>query len=398
MITFIGFVLIACQVFFGGGDNIRSTILGFLVGFLLVSTAVEVGFMRWFRDKVAESTYFTNLPLNYLVGIIVVFMGIRMSYAKRPNFIKEAFLLLLLPIGLLYGLQEAGMQNINPDFSVSLNKGMLNLGGFIDENYLNRPEVQSYLEDVENDNALSEEEKVEKIQLLQKKIEKLEEDQAILKNLREGNELYEENLGDMKETNWCTDAKSDEPKTKSFAEAVTPNKPCVRDFAVNLAKRNPGPYSRTAQFPGPEGIKQICSIHLYLSNNWKYVSDPTAVRDDYYSTASRSLAIGMAGDCDDYSIVMASSVQAIGGITRIVGGFCRNGGHAWAEVLIGNKSEWNNAKKIIQNFNHKTISATLDEQGQYWLPLDWRLGEYTCHEKELEILYDSQDVDNLLIR
>ncbi|MDX2303869.1 MAG: hypothetical protein NW226_13770 [Microscillaceae bacterium] len=322
VLTLVGFILIAFQVFFGGGDHIRSTILGFLVGFLLVSTAVEMGFMLWFKDWVAQSGYFDNLPLNYLMGILVVFMGIRLSHSKTPNFLKEASLLLLLPASVLYGSQAAGIQNINPDFSISLNSGMANLRQFIDENYQNHPEVKDYIEEVDNNEDLNEEEKIEKIKELQLKIDKLEKDQAILKNLQEDNKLYEDNMGDMKNANWCSDAKTDEAKTQSFAEAVTPNKPCVRDFAVNLAKKSPGPYSQGGKFPGPEGIKQICSIHLYLSNNWKYISDPTSVRDDYYSTASRSLAIGMAGDCDDYSVVMASSIQAIGGTARIAGGLC----------------------------------------------------------------------------
>ena len=401
VLTLMGFILIALLVFFGGGDHLRPTIVGFLIGFLLVSTAIEMGFMLWFKNLIAQSVYFDNLPLNYFAGVAVVFMGIRMSYSQKPAFLKEAFLLLILPFGLLFGVKAMGIQNFNPDFSISLNSGISSLSKFIDENYVKRPEVVSYLEEVDQDENLSEEEKTDKIKALQKKIEKLEKDQAILKNVREGNELYEDNMGDMKNVNWCSDAKTNAEKTKSFSEAVTPNRPCVRDFAVNLAKKAPGPYSHKGNFPGVEGIKQVCSIHLYLSNNWKYVSDPTMVRDDYYSTASRSLAIGMAGDCDDYSVVMASTVQAIGGITRIVGGHCDGGGHAWAEVLIGKKNEWNKSTQIIRDFFRNTgmkITPTLDDEGQYWLPLDWRLGEYTCNEKDLVILYDSQDANNLLVR
>ena len=100
---------------------------------------------------------------------------------------------------------------------------------------------------------------------------------------------------------------------------------------------------------------------------------------------------------------MASCVEAIGGKTRIVGGDCENGHHAWAEVLIGNKSDWEATGQRIISYmklrkGHK-ISASMDEEGNFWLPLDWELGRYTCNDNpnQLRKLYPEKTNDNLQI-
>lgn len=386
VITSIAFALIALSMFFGGGDNIRATVLGFISGFLLIATSVEMNFMSWYRDWVLPIEFLQNLPLNYILGVLVVFLGMLLSY-RKPHFLIELNSLIILPLVLLVSLSS--MISLNPNFSLSLDQGFSSLSKMIDEKYRSNPKVVKYVEDVESAEDLSEKEKINKIKELQSKIMKLQKDQEILKKLQEENN--QKGRGEIENKFWCQDSKNNEEKVNEFSEAVTPNKPCVRDFAVNLAKKESGPYySRTRIIPSAIGIRQVCHIHLGLSQNWKYVSDPTVVRDDYYSRADRSLAIGLAGDCDDYSVVMASCVEAIGGKARIMGGRCDGGGHAWAEVLIGTQSEWENAVKIIRSFYHnrsQNITPSVDEEGNYWLPLDWRLGEYTCNDWGLEVLY-----------
>ena len=120
------------------------------------------------------------------------------------------------------------------------------------------------------------------------------------------------------------------------------------------------------------------------------------IRNDYYSPANRTIALGLAGDCDDFSILNASCVEAIGGITRIMGGFCTGGGHAWGEVLIGQKAEWDRAVKIIRteyNDKNKELKPNIDEDGMYWLSLDWRMGEFTCNDRasRMMTLYTSKE-------
>ncbi len=166
-------------------------------------------------------------------------------------------------------------------------------------------------------------------------------------------------------------------------QAVRPDIPMVRDFAAVLASEHPGSYYRGKTYgnpsPGSIGVKQIITIHRYISGNWKYVNDPMFVNQDYYSPAHRTLAAGLAGDCDDYAVLTAASIEAIGGKTRIMAGSCDEGGHAWPEVYIGARDAWNEAIRVIGSvYPGRTIQYLTDSSGEYWLTLDWQLGRYSC--------------------
>jgi len=81
-------------------------------------------------------------------------------------------------------------------------------------------------------------------------------------------------------------------------------------------------------------------------NGWSYARDPRGT--DFFMHANQSLKIGGkagcsgVGDCDDFAILMSALVESIGGTTRII--FAQNktmGGHAYAEVYLGNLSNQN---------------------------------------------------------
>jgi hypothetical protein len=179
-------------------------------------------------------------------------------------------------------------------------------------------------------------------------------------------------------------------RVQSFRAAVRPEMPMVRDFAVALASSFPGSYYRNDGDPygvSFEGMKQIIAIHGYISGEWKYVNDPTSIGADYYSPAHRTIAAGLAGDCDDFSILVSSAIEAVGGKTRIMGGSCSGGYHAWPEVYIGSKAAFNDAMKIIAGaYPGRTIQYTTDTAGGHWLCLDWQLGTYSCG-KSAHVLY-----------
>jgi hypothetical protein len=164
-----------------------------------------------------------------------------------------------------------------------------------------------------------------------------------------------------------------------------------------LVKEQQGAYfNRQRGLPSKAGLKQLCALHKYLASSWKYISDPTMIRNDYYSPANRTIALGLAGDCDDFSILNASCVESIGGVARIMGGFCSGGGHAWAEVLIGGEAEWNRAVAIIReqyNDRYMKLKPNIDAQGAYWLSLDWNMGTFTCNDQpsQLMTLYTSKE-------
>ncbi len=170
-------------------------------------------------------------------------------------------------------------------------------------------------------------------------------------------------------------------QVRTMAEAVNPTSPGVRDFAVKLASAVPGSYYRDrGEIPSKEGIGQILAIHDYISGQWSYINDPRYGSLDYYSPAERTIGLDLAGDCDDFSILMASCIEAIGGKARILGGTCSEGGHAWCEVFIGDEAAWNQAVSQVRRQSPGASIRHIVFQGDrdYWLSLDWKAGEYSC--------------------
>lgn len=158
-------------------------------------------------------------------------------------------------------------------------------------------------------------------------------------------------------------------KTTELTKVIDASHPITRDYAVRLASTSPGSFN----------VGQVCAIFNETYSNWKYVNDPKG--GDYFSEASRSINLGLAGDCDDFAIVMAAAIRAIGGETRVI--FAYNSkeesGHAYAEVAI--PSEWgsenNVKKKIVDYYKRKGKKLRNNdihikrEKGKLWLNLDW---------------------------
>ncbi|HPS91531.1 MAG TPA: transglutaminase-like domain-containing protein [Methanothrix sp.] len=164
----------------------------------------------------------------------------------------------------------------------------------------------------------------------------------------------------------------------SFCARVEPNNSAVRHEAVVLA----------AKYPGDRTIDQISSIYSYLKNGadskkgWSYVADTRGI--DSFMYANETLRIGEearcvgAGDCDDFAILMSALIESIGGTTRII--LARNnitGGHAYAEVYLGNLNEPNNqVDGIIEwlkgNLRTDKIYTHIDaDTKDVWLNMDW---------------------------
>ena len=401
VLTFISLSMIGAAALLGGGKNASATIVSFLIGALLISTAVEISFLTWFKDLVSNVEFLSNLKLNLLAGVFILLFGLFLSFAEKVSLIVELIVLVVLPLSFLIGSNYAGILPNNTEFNISINEGMNSLRGMIDEKYMSHDNVKQYVEDVESDENLTDEEKKAKMKDLQDKINKLETEEETLKRLKEENEKYKAVIKsqeeEIKKFGFCAGQSDSSTQVKKIGDAVVPNQPCVRDFAVSLVKEEQGPYyDRRRALPGEQGMKQICNLHYHLSTNWKYISDPTMIQNDYFSPANRTIAIGLAGDCDDFSVLNASCVEAIGGISRIMIGFCAGGCHAWAEVLIGGENEWNNAVETIRkhyNDKHKMLTPNVDQNGAYWLPLDWRMGQFSCNTqpRKMEEWYTSAE-------
>jgi transglutaminase-like putative cysteine protease len=109
----------------------------------------------------------------------------------------------------------------------------------------------------------------------------------------------------------------------NIKNAITPSHPKVRTFALRLARN----------FPGEYNVGQVCAIWYYVKKNWKYVNDPRGM--EYFAPAYESIEAGLSGDCDDFAILLASLIEAIGGSSRVILAQGSQIGHAYCEVYIG---------------------------------------------------------------
>jgi hypothetical protein len=170
-------------------------------------------------------------------------------------------------------------------------------------------------------------------------------------------QLSEHNKGILKEffksCNW-TGYKSKLVKACDFSNTQ------VRNFAVKLAGKSSGDFN----------IGQVCDIFDYCYGNWKYVNDPTST--EYVAFASETITNNFNGDCDDFAVLICSSILAIGGEARLNFAFQENSGHAFTEINLGKT----NTEKIIDYVAKRYLIFDgvwfrEDKQGNKWLNLDW---------------------------
>jgi transglutaminase-like putative cysteine protease len=154
-------------------------------------------------------------------------------------------------------------------------------------------------------------------------------------------------------------------RAAAIRDAMDSHNPATRDAAVSLIKRSHG---------GTFNLAQTCDLWDTVYKNWTYVDDPRG--EEYFSPASRTIALGFRGDCDDFAIVVAAMVESVGGSARVVTAKNSTSGHAYPEVYIGNNSgKFETAASYIRQRYHVTdvgCHITSGEDGpRYWLNLDW---------------------------
>lgn len=159
---------------------------------------------------------------------------------------------------------------------------------------------------------------------------------------------------------------SEDTQAAKVVEAMDYTNPTTRDYALSLIDKNHG---------GDYNIAQICDVWEKIYKRWTYVNDPEGF--NYYSPASRTINLGLKGDCDDFAIVMASSILAIGGTPRVILASNKDGGgHAYAEIAIASsKSNFQKIANYVCKRYHCTRIAyrtsTKNGKTEYWLNLDW---------------------------
>ncbi|MDR1792413.1 MAG: hypothetical protein LBR36_03075 [Bacteroidales bacterium] len=138
----------------------------------------------------------------------------------------------------------------------------------------------------------------------------------------------------------------------------------VRDFAVKRSLLYFDEY-----YPKYRQICRQFALIKYIKDNYKYVNDPSDF--DYFAPPTESIDL-MAGDCDDYSILMASVLRAIGANVRIVWA----PGHVYPELFCGNKTSFDKYVSAIYlcfetEIGNKQIYYRLDKNNNYWLNIDF---------------------------
>lgn len=138
----------------------------------------------------------------------------------------------------------------------------------------------------------------------------------------------------------------------------------TRKFALELAAKSPGDFN----------IGQVCEIFNYCYNKWRYVNDPSG--REYLAYASETIGNSLVGDCDDYAVLMASCMLAIGGDICISIASNSSSGHAFTEVDVAKLGSDAEICAQIRNkfpqYSNSIDDFKIRRDGNHrWLNLDW---------------------------
>lgn len=129
-------------------------------------------------------------------------------------------------------------------------------------------------------------------------------------------------------------------------------------------------------------IEQIIKMKEHVRKSWHYIYDPATDNDTWRSaesTISLKFQGKYPGDCDDYSILLASFARQIGLKSRVAAGFDGTDGHAFAEFEI--------KQSDIKNPYLRGVDYRKSD-GTYWVSLDWFIGkEHDRFTKNVKVLY-----------
>ena len=156
----------------------------------------------------------------------------------------------------------------------------------------------------------------------------------------------------------------------------------MRNYAASIAIKN---FEDKAHFSSNRRWVQYFSVFKEVFGQWKYVYDPA--NEEYYSKASETVDQlrydeYFKGDCDDYSIMMAACIKAIGGEVRLVRTTVnrddgRQIGHLYPEVKFGSTEDLETVVYLIKNIyfpeesKGKPIYYFEDKKGFIWLNFDY---------------------------
>ena len=165
-----------------------------------------------------------------------------------------------------------------------------------------------------------------------------------------------------------------------FRDAIDYTNESVRNYAASIAVMNFEKYTTNSN----RRVIQFFSVFKEIRKRWRYVYDP--IGTDYFAKASetiRQLKVDgkFKGDCDDYTILMAACIKAIGGDVKLVRTTIHTStgaiGHIYPEVLVGNLKDLENVNYLIKQVlfpaenRDEPIYYHVDEENMVWLNFDY---------------------------
>lgn len=156
------------------------------------------------------------------------------------------------------------------------------------------------------------------------------------------------------------------PRRQTIINAIEFTNKDIRAFSHAAVKKNFVKYQE-----GQNKLYIQCiAVWKAINDQWVYIKDPTD--REYIAKASESVVL-LSGDCDDYSVLMASCLKSIGGKVRLV----RTPTHIYPELRFESKADLDNVIYLIRNklFRKKARNQTIhfhtDKNGIFWLNMDY---------------------------
>ena len=188
---------------------------------------------------------------------------------------------------------------------------------------------------------------------------------------------------DVKNVDIITNVKATKPHAsfqQRLLNKVDYKDTMVRNFAVEKSLLYFDDYYTKYNY-----ICREFSLIKYIKNNFKYVRDPKGF--DYFATPQETIR-HMGGDCDDHTILMGSTIKAIGGNVR----FILTTGHIYPELYCGNAKNFDKYVSAIRNLFYdesydKTIYYRIenDEYRLYNYNTDKYPGSFYYSDTEISI-------------
>ena len=388
----------ACELLaglLGSGTHALPIFAGLVGGLFFFGGAFDLPFLGFLRSSVGRLPGFAQPGPPLGAGLAAILLGNILGAVRRGRSGKKSLFVLAAAAAVFVALAVLNPFPEAEGAPLSVDGALKAIASELGREYKS-PEVEAAVRKVLEDSKTTEAEKDSRIAELADRLRRSEEDAGALRKAAEdGKSLakeLEESRKALEELKGLLDKEEPLLPGRDYARAVQPRDPVVRDYAVRLASGSPGAYDEPqgSRVPTNAGLGQVYRIHAALSSSWKYVSDPAVSWSDYASPARRTLALGLAGDCDDFAILTASCVQAVGGRVRIVHGSKAGSGHAWAEVWLGDGERGNSALTRAASAAGRPgtrLASSTDGRGGIWLVLDWRFGELSMRPDRMEVAW-----------